>query len=69
MALIRAVSLDRTQADQVNSFNDLLNEITEFYFSGSKKPKKTWKEQAKVLEDFTKFKGNKIKLNNFKKVK
>lgn len=69
MTLIKAIILDRSQADEITSFNELLADIHEFYFGGAKKPKKTWQEQAKVLEDFQKFKGKKIQVKNFQKVK
>lgn len=69
VASIKAQILDRSQADEITSFNELLADIHEFYFEGSKKPKKTWQDQAKVLEDFQKFKGSKLKIKNFAKVK
>lgn len=69
VALIRAQVLDRSQADQVNSFNELLSELTDYYFNGTKKPKKTVEDQVKLMDEFKKFKGEKFKLNNFKKVK
>ena len=69
MALLRAIMLDRTKQEEINSFNELLQEIGEFYYPGTKKPKKTWQDQVKLLEEFEKFKGKTPPLKNFKQVK
>lgn len=67
--MVRIQSLDRSKAEEVESFNEMITDITEYYYPGTKKPKKTWQEQTKALEEFTKFKGKKLNLKNFTKVK
>lgn len=69
IAGIRAQLLDRSKSEEVNSFNELIQEVTEYYFEGSKKPKTTVEEKIKIMEDFKKLKGTKFKLANFKKVR
>lgn len=69
LALLKAMLLDRSKQEDVNTFNELLQDIAEYYYPGAKKPKKTWQDQAKLLQDFEKFKGKKIPLKNFTQVK